>query len=182
MVDVVWGADIAAVTVDDVLHLYTYKTARYTFSLPLMSGGIAAHQDERTIASLERIGTHMGIIFQIKDDELGMFGGADTLGKPIGSDIREGKKTLYYHYLMQDADSEVRNRISGLFGKQGLSDNEISFVRDRIRVLGVQEKIDATVQQLANRAEEEIEDLKCDNQNAKEILREVLRYSLTRTR
>jgi geranylgeranyl diphosphate synthase type I len=182
MVDVFWGADKTAISVDDVLHLYTYKTARYTFSLPLMNGGIAAEQDERTITSLEQIGTYMGIIFQIKDDQLGMFGGIDTIGKPIGSDVREGKKTLFYHYLMEDSDREIRKRVSSLFGKQDLDDQDMAFIRERIQALDINEKIEATVQQLATLAEAEIERLECKNLDIKKILLRFLQYSLERTR
>ena len=45
----------------------------------------------------------MGIIFLIRDDELGLFGDPEQTGKPVDSDIREGKKTLYYGYLFEQA-------------------------------------------------------------------------------
>jgi geranylgeranyl diphosphate synthase type I len=57
-------------TRDALLHTYTYKTARYTFSLPLAAGAILAGAPGETIAQLERLGESMGILFQIRDDEL----------------------------------------------------------------------------------------------------------------
>ena len=60
----------SAKTKKDVLSLYTYKTARYTFSLPLMAGARLARADKKTIAVLEKLGEAMGILFQIRDDEL----------------------------------------------------------------------------------------------------------------
>ena len=41
------------------------------------------------------------MIFQIRDDELGVMGNTAKTGKPVGADIREGKKTLIYYYLMK---------------------------------------------------------------------------------
>ena len=60
----------SAKTKKDVLSLYTYKTARYTFSLPMMAGAILARANKKTIDLLEQLGEAIGILFQIRDDEL----------------------------------------------------------------------------------------------------------------
>ena len=78
-----------------ILLLYRYKTGRYTFSLPLSIGATLAGADLQTKASLEEAGEALGILFQLKDDELGLFADEDELGKPVGADIREDKKTLF---------------------------------------------------------------------------------------
>ena len=57
-------------------------------------GCIVADLDKKTTAILESIGEMAGIIFQMKDDELGLFGDEKTTGKPVGGDIRENKKTI----------------------------------------------------------------------------------------
>lgn len=57
-------------TLENVLQTYIYKTARYTFSLPLSSGARLANASVATIANLERLGESIGILFQIRDDEL----------------------------------------------------------------------------------------------------------------
>jgi geranylgeranyl diphosphate synthase type I len=54
----------------EVVSLYRYKTARYTFSLPMMAGAILADADGETIDLLEKLGENMGILFQIQDDRL----------------------------------------------------------------------------------------------------------------
>ena len=54
----------------DTLATYTYKTARYTFSLPMMAGAILAGADKNTTDLLEKLGEAMGLLFQIRDDEL----------------------------------------------------------------------------------------------------------------
>jgi geranylgeranyl pyrophosphate synthase len=59
-----------------------HGTGRYTFSLPLMIGGLLAEQSEQTLNLLEMVGERMGIIFQLKDDELGLFGDQSEIGKP----------------------------------------------------------------------------------------------------
>ncbi len=59
-----------AKTKSDRVSLYRYKTARYTFSLPLMAGARLARADKKTIDELEKLGEAMGMLFQIRDDEL----------------------------------------------------------------------------------------------------------------
>ncbi|MBI2405117.1 polyprenyl synthetase family protein [Candidatus Gottesmanbacteria bacterium] len=70
-----------------LLNLYRYKTARYTFSLPLMVGATLAGQPKKIIKTLETVGEDLGIIFQLVDDTLDVEG-----------DLREGKKTLLQFY------------------------------------------------------------------------------------
>lgn len=55
---------------DEVRSLYLYKTARYTFSLPMMAAAILARSDKKTVDALEKLGEAMGLLFQIRDDEL----------------------------------------------------------------------------------------------------------------
>ena len=84
---------------ESILLLYRYKTGRYTFSLPLSIGAALAESSPHAITSLEEAGEALGILFQLKDDELGLFAGQDELGKPVGADIREDKKTLFRQRL-----------------------------------------------------------------------------------
>jgi len=54
----------------DIFNLYTNKTARYTFALPLMAGATLAGTTKETIKYLESYGVATGILFQIQDDRL----------------------------------------------------------------------------------------------------------------
>jgi len=65
-------ADVAktAKTKVDIVSLYTYKTARYTFALPLMLGAILAGTTKEMLRYLESYGVAVGVLFQIRDDML----------------------------------------------------------------------------------------------------------------
>jgi len=86
---------------EQIMEMNLYKTARYTFSLPLMLAGHLADQSPAMINNLSEIGEKVGLIFQMRDDYLGIFGDNKKTGKPILSDIREGKKTIFYYYLIK---------------------------------------------------------------------------------
>jgi len=79
---------------DEVLSLYRYKTARYTFSLSMSVGATLAGASHDTIALFDRLGESMGLLFQIRDDELSVAGDSSITGKPTGSDEKNAKQTL----------------------------------------------------------------------------------------
>lgn len=125
----------------DILNIYLYKTASYSCSLPLMMGAILADTDDETVLRMEELGKYLGIIFQMKDDEMGLFGEEKEIGKPVGGDIKEGKKTLYYLYLFERARGEELKRLKKVFGNKNISKGDVLFVREMIKKLGVDKEI-----------------------------------------
>ena len=164
---------------NDILSLYLYKTARYTFSLPLASGAILAEESDFVITQLEKLGEVLGLIFQMKDDELGLFGDEKITGKPIGSDIQEGKKTLFYLYLFQNPEN--REQLRKIFGNPEIGSQEITLVREMIKKYGIQEKIKAKIEELEKQAVGYIQELPISVQK-KSFLDELLKYNLKRTK
>ncbi len=148
MQDVALGAGMTTPTEEEILNVYRYKTARYTFSLPLMLGALLGGAETKQLRSLEQAGEALGLIFQIKDDELGIFGDKKTTGKPIGSDIREGKKTLYRLYLESISDSQTRQKLSAIFGNKHLHETDIAYIQSLISEKGISDKITTHVMNL----------------------------------
>jgi geranylgeranyl diphosphate synthase type I len=163
-----------------ILSIYLYKTSRYTFSLPLIIGGLLGGARKHHLAGLETIGENLGLIFQIKDDELGLFGNEKTTGKPVGSDIKENKKTLYFWYLSKMATEEEKKEIASLFGNPNLTEPYIQRIHDLIHKYGIQELVSQKLQNLADIVKKEIFSLSLpvDYQNN---LMEILSYNLNRT-
>jgi geranylgeranyl diphosphate synthase type I len=109
MEDVALGASSRTGGEKEILNLYRYKTARYTFSIPLATGAIAAGRGPETVSGLEELGEDLGILFQMKDDEIGIFGEEAEIGKPPGSDIEEGKQTLIARVLSERGGVKYAN-------------------------------------------------------------------------
>ncbi|KKW43076.1 MAG: Polyprenyl synthetase [Candidatus Magasanikbacteria bacterium GW2011_GWA2_56_11] len=129
MSDVELGATRARVCPAQITRLYLYKTARYTFSLPLMLGALLAGQPDKELKQLGRFGAYLGLVFQLKDDDLGLFGQESQTGKPAGSDIRAGKQTLLRSYLTRQATPRVRARLETIFGNRDASPDDIILVK-----------------------------------------------------
>lgn len=134
MDDVFFGQASEEPSVDRVVQVYRFKTGRYTFSLPLALGAILSGGDDARQSALARFGEELGVVFQIKDDEIGIFGDDEHIGKPGGSDISANKKTVFRQLLISRGAPAATME---LFGKASLTPEEVSSVRDSMRSLGV---------------------------------------------
>ena len=81
------------VSVDEYMEMVGLKTAAL-FECAARLGGIAAGVGDAASEKAGKFGYHLGIAFQVIDDILGVWGSAGQTGKPVGSDLKNGKKTL----------------------------------------------------------------------------------------
>jgi geranylgeranyl diphosphate synthase, type I len=141
MEDVYFAGAPGVPTPQEILQCYRNKTSTYSFQLPLVLGSLLSQQPDDVEQRLNRLGEALGIVFQLRDDQLGLFGSEGSTGKPVGSDIREGKKTLYYYYLSQKMDPASWENIRPYFGKASITAGEIDTVITQITHLGIQTEI-----------------------------------------
>ncbi|MDK4331579.1 polyprenyl synthetase family protein [Corynebacterium accolens] len=81
-----------------------YKTAAYTIERPLHLGAAIAGASDELISAFRGYGHDIGIAYQLRDDQLGVFGDPEITGKPAGDDLREGKRTELLALALQRAD------------------------------------------------------------------------------
>jgi octaprenyl-diphosphate synthase len=98
-------------TVEEHLDLVFRKTA-CLFGASMRLGAVLARQDQRTEYRLAEYGTNLGMAFQLVDDLLDFTASEEVLGKPVGSDLREGKVTLPLIYLLDRCTPEEHRRIA----------------------------------------------------------------------
>jgi geranylgeranyl diphosphate synthase type I len=120
----------------EIYNIYKYKTARYSFEQPLRIGGILAGAGESNLNKLSKFAIPLGIAFQIQDDLLGLFGEEKTIGKPAGSDLREGKKTMVLSLALERCNSKERKIIQSVLGGKDIDLKDINRVRDIARKTG----------------------------------------------
>lgn len=108
----------------EILLMYRNKTAKYTVEGPLHLGAILAGTSDDLLSKLSAYALPLGIAFQIQDDILGLFGSAKHIGKPVGSDIEEGKLTLLVARALQNGTREEQNRLKTLLTRGALLTEE----------------------------------------------------------
>lgn len=161
MQDVTNSIAIEEVQRNDILHMYTYKTGRYTFSLPFVTAALLTRHST-IITSLEAIGSLIGVLFQIKDDELNLFGDEEETGKSVGSDLRENKKTLYRLYLWEKASGEEKNRIQKIIHTQPALSNDLEYVYDLLVKYHIQEAVSLDIKHLTSKLKTSITQAQLD--------------------
>lgn len=92
-----------------------------------------------------------GTAFQLQDDILGVIGDAKQTGKPVGADIREGKKTLIVYHALMNANEPQRRELMSTIGNAAATESQVAQATTLLRDLG---GIDYT-QQLATRMVED---------------------------
>ena len=95
-------------TGEHLLFIHQHKTAAL-IEASMMIGGILAGASQEIIDQLEKCAFDLGVAFQIQDDILDVVGDQDVLGKPIGSDERNGKQTYVTIYGMEQARDKVKS-------------------------------------------------------------------------
>lgn len=126
--DVVAGVEAEAAE-EDILAIGMLKTATYTIEGPLHMGALLGGAREPDLERLSGYAIPLGKAFQIQDDILGLFGDAAKLGKPVGSDIREGKKTFLIHEALKSATRAQRSFLQGVLGDREATEERLDEVR-----------------------------------------------------
>jgi len=97
--------------------------------------GIGKRDDPR-VEALSRFAALCGTAFQLQDDILGITGKEESLGKPIGSDLREGKRTLVVYHAYHNANEAEKKRIMDVLGNQSATEEDIKRTIYLLRDLG----------------------------------------------
>jgi geranylgeranyl diphosphate synthase type I len=108
-------APLSEVTLFQTLRVAHLKTARYGFCAPLVCGAMLAGADAELCEALERVGRHVGLAYQLRDDLLGLFGDASVSGKAADGDFVQGKRTFPLLAAYMRAPGEVREELERLW-------------------------------------------------------------------
>jgi geranylgeranyl diphosphate synthase type I len=131
---------------------------------------------------VERIGSFAydaGIAFQIVDDILGATADEEKLGKPVGSDLREGKKTLFVIHALENASEEGKAAILKVLGSENASISDVEAANKILLESGSIEYANETAKKYYERAKEMLDYF--PESEAKADLLELAEYFMSRT-
>ena len=107
----------------DYLEMIEGKTA-VMFWICAEIGARISGADEATVECMASWGKALGMCFQLMDDVIDVLSDSETLGKPAGSDIAQGKRTLMIIHALRQPDSPVKDRLLAVLGKGETVDPE----------------------------------------------------------
>lgn len=98
------------VSQDAYLNVIRSKTAKL-FEAAAQLGALIAGASDADVEAAGEYGGSLGTAFQLIDDVLDYAGDAETIGKNLGDDLREGKPTLPLIWLMENGTAEQRELV-----------------------------------------------------------------------
>lgn len=117
--------------VDASLNVFAWKTASYTTIAPLELGLCASGMaPDRAKRNARAIGLPLGTAFQLSDDLLDVIGATGNTGKPIGGDVRKGKRTVLLADALIAANKEDANTLIRIYESRSRSDEDVRTALD----------------------------------------------------
>ena len=102
---------------ENYLKMIKYKTAVLLAS-SLKMGGIINNVSSEDSEALYECGINIGLAFQINDDYLDLFGNQEKIGKRVGGDVIENKKTILYHMCKRNSNSEQLDVLDHIYNSK----------------------------------------------------------------
>lgn len=105
------------------------KKTSYLFRACARGGAIIAEGEDHEIKKMGEYARNMGIAFQIQDDLLDLVGDQKEIGKPVGSDIRRGKRTLIIINALENLSGQKCERLKEILRSEN-TDEEVKEALD----------------------------------------------------
>ncbi|WP_067780685.1 polyprenyl synthetase family protein [Actinomyces vulturis] len=142
------------------LHIAVYKSARYSVTRPIMIGMALGGYRLSSVTAADDVMScldPLGIAFQLRDDDLGVFGNPEQTGKPAGDDIREGKRTALLALTLARLHPDQRFDVMSVVGDRAASENSVMDVRTLIEQCGARQAHEDLIESYVTQAREAIE-------------------------
>jgi len=152
-----WPTVASDEALDRASTVLTYKSAKYSIEAPLAMGALLAGAKPNTVTALRAFALPLGNAFQLRDDILGVFGDPEVTGKPVGDDLREGKRTVLIALTMSALDSHSRDELNAVLGNESASDDAIAWAQNLCESTGARAQVEARIEAEFSRALEALD-------------------------
>lgn len=120
------------VTEEHCLNVIYRKTSSI-MSMCCQMGALLSNATEEQEKALVSFSDDFGMAFQLVDDAMDYDADEAVLGKPPGTDFKEGHVTLPLLHLFQNGDERLRSQIAGFVKNDHLSQKELDYIVERMR-------------------------------------------------
>ncbi|MFB5599109.1 MAG: polyprenyl synthetase family protein [Nitrososphaeraceae archaeon] len=167
-------------TEEEYIKMVSKKTAAlFEVSCSL---GVLSSQDalENDVQNLALFGKNSGIAFQLIDDLIGIKGDSKHIGKTVGNDVREGKKTFPILLSIKNVESTKREKILKVFGNKCSNPTDVEEAVNIISSLQIEKTVRDVAMKYVERAIDSISNYK--ESHSKKMLLEVLFFIVNRSK
>ena len=157
------------------LNVIRFKSAKYSCEHPFTVGGALALQaralesgagaiseEHPVLAGYRAFGLPLGEGFQLRDDELGVFGRPEVTGKPAGDDLREGKRTVLVALTSAALSEQEAALLHDSLGNPNLSDEQVERIRELMVSSGAFAEHERLIEQKSHAVFEALDALELD--------------------
>lgn len=134
------------ITINDYLGMISRKTGAL-IECSLAVGAIIGSDNLSTIEAFKQCGKSLGMVFQIRDDYLGIWGDEKNTGKPVGADIRRKKNAFPFVYSISNANPIEKKKLLDIYSKPMMENEDVFCALEIMERLGAKEESE----QLADR-------------------------------
>lgn len=153
----------------DAMEIIRHKTSRYSVVIPMMMGAALGGGSEALLEQIELFSAPLGIAYQLRDDDLGIFGDQELTGKPSGDDIRSGKRTVQLAYAWEMTDDAGRDYLKRYWGAPDLTPPIIDNIRAIITGSSARRAVSDLMNQHLEQSQAVLDTLDCDAEVKKQL-------------
>jgi geranylgeranyl diphosphate synthase type I len=172
---------IGDISEDQVLEMLEGKTAalfEFCGTAGAMVGLGTSDAGDPKAKALAGFSRMTGLAFQIQDDILGLVGDQDKLGKPRGSDLREGKQTLLLLHAFREGSQAQLDVLGPLVGKRDIRPEDVDGAVEILKEIGTIEHVSSIARDYAENALPYLEEL--EPSPARDILAGLAKFMIER--
>ena len=162
----------------ELLAMQSGKTGallHYAARAGWMAGrGQAAAWNDEAAQALGSFGEYLAWAFQMRDDYLGIFGKYEEFGKPIGSDLAEGKATLLLLHALQNLPEAARKKLQSLLYCSSYTPDMLETARELFQQAGSLQYVLDMIDTMTCKAQQALD--KLPETAEREILRKLAGY------
>ncbi len=149
--DIAMAQDKKTPTPAQYIRMIRKKTAAL-FDVSCAMGALCSCAKKGDVKNLSSFGDNLGVAFQITDDLIGVMGDPAVTKKPVGNDLREGKKSLPILLAIKKAGGADRRAIMKQFGNPRATKGDLREAVGIIAGLGIEEAIRGRAMRYADAA------------------------------
>lgn len=164
---------------EDREKIMKLKTADYSFVKPVLLALTLTNQTDLIIKKWHVFLTRLGLVFQLKDDYLGVFADEKQTGKSSLSDTQEGKNTQVVELFRKRASREEIIHFNTFFGKSTFSTSELDWYKDVLEKKNIKQDITQEIQTICSDLQNELKIIMEENTQFHTLITEIITHIYT---